>query len=91
MAEKWLLAGRRSSIQIIAEIISISEYTSTSKADIKEKAKISHKQSSEYRNRLIKLGLIQPAMDDNFKNRFQATSKGLQLLATIQSIKAILN
>ena len=91
MADKWLLAGRRSSIQIIAEIISISEYTSTTKAVIKEKAKISHKQSSEYLNRLIKLDLIKPTTDDNVQNRFQATSKGLQLLATIQDIKAILN
>ena len=90
MTAKLLFQGRRSSIEIIADIISISSSSPATKADITEQVKINSRQMNEYLDWLIRQDLIEPANSPDSQLRFKPTRKGLLLLSTLEDVRAIL-
>jgi predicted transcriptional regulator len=91
MTSKWLFQSKRSSIQIIGEILNISRVHPATKSDIIEQAKINYRQINDYLDWLVREGLIEPIGNQPHLFRFRPTHKGLQLLSTLENIKALLN
>lgn len=91
MASKWIFNDRRSSIQIIAEILRLSRFKPVKKSSIKKQVKVSHQQINNYLDWLIRRQLIQSTTDLNGQIHFIATDKGFHLLSIIDKIRTILN
>jgi len=90
MAGKMLFQGRRSSIEIIAAILSASRSAPVTKAGITGQVKINSRQMNEYLDWLSRQELIEPIGSRDHQFRIKPTNKGLRLLTTLESIQAIL-
>ena len=82
-----LFEGRRSSIQVIADILRLGE---AGKTEIMYSANMSYKQLQKYLKFLLELRLIDKVTVGNPIVTYRVTRKGLKLLRSIDSILEIL-
>ena len=78
---------RRSSIQVIADILRLGE---AGKTEIMYSANMSYFQLQKYLNFLLRLKLIDKVMVGNPIVTYRVTRKGLRLLGSIDSILEVL-
>ena len=81
------LERRRSSIEVIADMLRLSE---AGKTEIMYSANMSYFQLQKYLNFLLQLKLIDKVMVGNPVVTYRVTRKGLRLLKSIDSILEVL-
>ena len=81
---------RRSSIDIIYEILCLLRLGATGKTEIMYTVNLSFHQIQKYLNRMIELGLIEKIQEDYELITYGATLKGLKLISVIESIQEML-
>ncbi len=81
-------ARRRSSIQIIADILRLGE---AGKTQIMYAANMSYQQLHKYIDVMLKLRLVDKEMTDNRLVVYRATQKGIRLLRNIDTVQEILD
>jgi predicted transcriptional regulator len=81
-------AGRRSSIQIIADILRLGE---AGKTQIMYAANMSYQQLQKYIAVMLKLRLLDKETTGNRLVVYRATQKGLKLLRNIDTVQEILD
>jgi len=77
------LEYRRSSVEVIADILRLGE---SGKTNIMYTANLSHYQLQKYINMLLKLQLIEKRIVGNQSVTYRVTQKGLMLLGNIDSV-----
>ena len=87
MTNTWLPEGRRSSIQIIAEILRLLRLGELGKTEIMCTVNMSFHQTQRYLNWLLELGLLDKMTQKNHLVSYRATEKGLKLLTEIESMQ----
>ena len=81
------LVHRRSSIEIIADILRLGE---AGRTEILCTANLSYYQLREYINLMMRLGLVSEAPPSNQLVRYRVTRKGFKLLRSIDSVQEVL-
>ncbi len=81
------LERRRSSIEVIADMLRLGE---AGKTEIMYSANMSYSQLQKYLSFLLQLGLITKVMVGNPVVTYRVTRKGLRLLRNIESILEML-
>ena len=78
---------RRSSINIIADILKLLSIAEASKKEIMLAVNIGYYQAQIYLNRLLKLRLLDEVIEENRLVSYRVTEKGLKLLSEIESVQ----
>ena len=78
---------RRSSVEVIADILSLGQ---AGKTEIMYSANMSYFQLQKYLNYLMKLELIDKVMVGNPSITYRVTEKGLDLLKSIEGVLEVL-
>ena len=86
----WQSAGRRTSIEIIADILRFLRLGETGKTEITYTAKLSRDQTSKYLSRLLETGLLEDVENEIGVPSFRITKKGLTLLSKIENMREML-
>lgn len=81
------LESRRSSIEIIADILRLGE---ASRAEIMYAAKMSYLQAQRYLNHLLKLELVDRTTLGNRSVTYKVTRKGIRLLRKVDAVQEML-
>ena len=81
------LGTRRSSINIIADILKLLSISESSKNEIMFIVNIGYYQAQTYLNRLLKLRLLDEVIEENRLVSYRVTEKGLKLLSEIESVQ----
>lgn len=81
-------ARRRSSIQIIADILRLGE---AGKTQIMYAANMSYQQLPKYIDVMLKLGLVDQETTGNRLVVYRATQKGIRLLRNIDTVQEVLD
>ena len=81
------LDRRRSSIEIIADMLRLGE---AGKTEIMYTVKMSYYQIQKYLNWLLELGLLHKVVKENQLVSYRVTKKGLSLLVEIENMQEIL-
>jgi len=87
----WQPEGRRSSIQIIADILRLLRLGEAGKTEIMYTVKMSYYQTQKYLNMLLKLDLLDAVMKENRLVSYRVTEKGLKLLIQIENMQEMLH
>lgn len=82
--------GRRSSLEIIADILRLLRLGRTGKTEITYVSKISREQATRYLQTLIETGLIEEAGEEMGMPGYRITQKGLTLLSMIENLHEML-
>lgn len=82
--------GRRSNIEIIADILRLLRLGKTGQTEVTYTVKISREQSLRYLNRLQESGLLEEVKEEIGAPAFRITPKGLELLAQIDNMQEML-
>ena len=82
--------GRRTSIEIIADILRFLRLGETGKTEITCTVRLNNTQSSEYLGWLVEQDLLESAATDIGLPSYRITPKGLALLSKIESIREML-
>lgn len=90
MASMWDPAGRRSSIQIIADMLKISRSGEPSKTEIMSTVNMSYIQIQKYLTWLTQLGMIDMISSGNNIISYKISPKGLRLLSTLEDLQEML-
>jgi predicted transcriptional regulator len=90
MASMWDPAGRRSSIQIIADMLKISRSGEPSKTEIMNTVNMSYFQIQRYLTWLTQLGMINMISSGNNNISYKISAKGLRLLSTLEDLQEML-
>ena len=86
---KWP-EGRRSQIQIIAEILSLLRLSEVGKTEIMYTVNMSYFQVQRYLNLMLELGLVDTHENEHHMVFYQITKKGLEILNRIETILEML-
>jgi predicted transcriptional regulator len=84
------LEGRRSSIQIVAEILRLLRLGEAGKTEVMYTVNMSYYQTRKYLSWLLELGLVDKVAGEHRFASYRATSKGLQLLTQIEHMQEML-
>jgi predicted transcriptional regulator len=84
------LEGRRSTIQIVAEILRLLRLGEASRTEVMYTVNMSHHQARKYVSWLLELGLVEEIDKEHRFACYRATSKGLQLLSQIEHMQEML-
>jgi predicted transcriptional regulator len=84
------LEGRRSSIDIVWEILRLLRLHEASKTELMYAANLSYRQTQEYLSWLLELGLLDKLEDEGRWASYRATKRGLRLLTNIQNMREML-
>jgi predicted transcriptional regulator len=79
--------GRRSSLEIIADILRLLRLGSTGKTEIMYVSKISRDQATRYLQRLTAAGVVEAAGVEMGLPAYRVTPKGLALLSQIENLR----
>lgn len=82
--EDVLSSSKRSSLQIIADILKIQG----TKVAIMYRANLSYAQTQKYLELLLRHGLLESVTDPRGKRRYQATEKGKKLIHLVETIES---
>ena len=86
----WQSKDRRSSIEIVADILRLLRLGYASKVEIIHTSHISSEQAARYLDQLIRAGALENSEDKMGLPSFQITRKGLALLSTIENLREML-
>ncbi len=86
----WQPAGRRTSIEIIADILRFLRLGETGKTEITYTAKLSRDQTSKYLNWLLEADLLEDVEKEIGVPSYRITKKGLTLLSKIENMREML-
>ena len=84
------LGDRRSSIEIIADILRLLRLGEAGKTEIMYTVKMSYSQRQKYLRNLLELGLLDEVRQDTRSVIYRITRKGLNLLTTIENMQEML-
>jgi predicted transcriptional regulator len=84
------LDGRRSNIQLIAEILRLLRLGEVGKTEVMYAVRLSHYQTQKYLSRLVEIGLIDQSAADGHQPAYRITAKGLDLLGRIEQMQEML-
>jgi len=90
LLEIWPTKARRSDIQIMAEILTVSRFTDVGRLDISSQVNISYSQTQRYLRRLSDLRLVDAIVDDYNHISYETSEKGKRLLVQFESIQELL-
>ena len=90
MLEIWPTKGRRSDIQIMAEILNVSRLTEVGRIDISSGVNISYSQTQRYLKRLSDLRLMDAKVKEDNLICYKTSEKGNRLLIQVESIQELL-
>ena len=90
MASMWNPEGRRSSIQIIADILKFSLSGAPSKTEIMSKVSMSYIQIQKYLSWLTQIGMLDIVTNRNNTISYETTDKGTRLLADLENLQEML-
>jgi predicted transcriptional regulator len=85
------LGDRRSSIEIIADILRLLRLGKASKTEIMYTIKMSYRQRQKYLRNLLELGLLDEVRQDTPAVIYRITRKGLNLLTAIENMQEMLH
>jgi predicted transcriptional regulator len=86
----WQPDGRRSEIEIIADILRLIRLGDTGTTEIIYTAKINREQTSRYLKKLIDAELLEEAEEEIGIPAYRITRKGLALLSQIEAMQEML-
>ena len=86
----WQPTGRRSNIEIIADILRFLRLGETGKTEIRYTVKMSRDQTSKYLDRLLETGLLEDVQTEIGVPSYRITKKGLALLSKIENMQEML-
>jgi predicted transcriptional regulator len=86
----WKTNNRRTDIQIMAEILTISSLNEVEKPQILSTVKISHSQAQKYIKRLLDLRLVDTEFSEKDRVVYKISEKGKKLLINVESIQELL-
>ncbi len=86
----WDPAGRRSSIQIIADILKISRSGTPSKTEIMSTVSMSYIQIQKYLTWLTQIGMLDIVANKNNAISYETSEKGLRLLVNLENLQEML-
>jgi predicted transcriptional regulator len=90
MPSLWQPEGRRSSIQIIADVLRLSRLEEVSKTEIMSTVNMSYIQIQKYLSWLVQLEMLNKTSSGNNLTGYRITQKGLKLLSTLENLKEML-
>jgi predicted transcriptional regulator len=90
MASMWDPAGRRSSVQIIGDMLDIIRLDEPTKTSIMNKVCMSYAQMQRYLGWLIKSGMLDVVISGDNAVSYRITNKGLKLLSALESLREML-
>jgi predicted transcriptional regulator len=90
LLEIWPTKARRSDVQIMAEILTVSRKAEVRKTEISSTVNISYTQTQRYLKRLEDLKLVEVKIKENNHVSYQTNEKGQQLLNQVESIQQLL-
>jgi predicted transcriptional regulator len=90
MPSLWQPEGRRSSIQIIAEVLKLSRGEEVNKTEIMSNVNMSYLQIQKYLGWLIQLEMLDEVAFGNNFTGYRITPKGLKLLNILENIQEML-
>lgn len=88
--EMWEPEGRRSEIEIIADILRLIRLGDTGTTEIIYAAKINREQTSKYLKKLLDANILEEAEEEIGIPAYRITRKGLALLSQIEAMQEIL-
>ena len=86
----WQPAGRRTSIEIIADVLRFLRLGETGSTEIMYTAKLSRDQTSKYLNWLLETDLLEDVEKEIGVPCYRITKKGLTLLSKIENMQEML-
>jgi predicted transcriptional regulator len=86
----WQPTGRRTNIEIIADILRFLRLGETGKIEITYTVKLSREQTSKYLNRLVEANLLEDVEGEIGVPSYRITEKGLNLLSKIENMREML-
>jgi predicted transcriptional regulator len=84
------LEGRRSTIQIVAEILRLLRLGEAGRTEVMYTVNMSYYQTRKYLSWLLELELLEEVAEEHRFECYRATSKGLQLLSQIEHMQEML-
>jgi predicted transcriptional regulator len=90
MANAWLGKGRRSSVQIAAAVLKLSDTKETTSSELKRYVKMSHQQTQKYLDWLVELQLLYITEGHGNCHLYRSTPKGKSLVSIIEEIQELL-
>ena len=88
-SDTWQPAGRRTRIEIIADILRLLRLGETGKTEITCTVKMSRDQTFTYLGRLMEAGLLEEVEKEIGIPCYRITKKGLSLLSQIENMQEI--
>lgn len=85
-----LLGDRRSSFEIITEILRLLRLGDTRKTQMMYSVRLSYRLRQRYLQRLLQLGVVDEIAQDAYSPVYRITGKGLTLLAAIEDLQEML-
>ena len=89
MPSMWQPEGRRSSIQIIADVLKLSRLEEVNKTAIMSTVNMSYVQIQRYLSWLVQLEMLNTEVSNNLTS-YRITPKGEKLLNTLENLQAML-
>jgi predicted transcriptional regulator len=90
MASVWLGEGRRSSVQIAAAVLKLSNTKETTKSELMDSVKMSHQQTQKYLDWLVQQQLLNIIETGKNRCRYRSTLKGQTLISILDQIQQML-
>lgn len=90
MVNCWHMGGRRSRIQIAANILKASYAKDNSESELRKSVNMNHQQTQKYTTWLAKLQLLNIVKTDEICICYRSTLKGQSLVSVIEEIEHIL-
>jgi predicted transcriptional regulator len=92
MASLWLGEGRRSSVQIAAAVLRLSNSKETTRSEVMDSIKMSHQQTRKYLDWLVELQLLNIIQTGNrrCRCRYRSTPRGQELVSIIDQVQEML-
>jgi predicted transcriptional regulator len=86
----WRSKPRRSNVQIMAEMLKVSQSSEVGKTEISSTVNISYSQTQKYLERLLVLKLLDAKTKENSQVSYLITEKGKKVLNKIESAEELL-
>ncbi len=93
MINPWLGVGHRSSVQIAAAVLKLSNGRQTTKSEVMDSVKMSHQQTQKYLDWLVERQLLDIVRTSDRRSRYRylSTSKGQTLVSILDQVQQMLD
>jgi predicted transcriptional regulator len=90
MTNIWLGEGRRSSVQIAAAVLRLSNTKETTKSELMDCVRMSHQQTQKYLDWLVERQLLNMVESGKNRCRYRSTPKGQTLVSILDEVQQML-